>query len=106
MFGSAYSCLLWMDAVGKVSGLTGLPQYADQIPRLQSDGALCFSLMLALPVIAAFLLGVEKAAPGNKLESLDDWVVPMLNYAGRLLVRALGAIAFVVVVQMVTLILK
>jgi hypothetical protein len=106
IFGSAYSCLLWMDAVGKVSGWTGLPQYADQVPGLQKNGALCFGLMLALPALAAFMLGLEKTASGNRLESVDDHLVLALNYAGRLLICALGAIALVVLLHTVTLLRK
>jgi hypothetical protein len=106
MFASAYSCLLWMDAVGKVSGWTGIPQYADRIPGLQIKGVLCFGLMLALPVLAAFLLGLGKTAPGNRLESFDDYLVLALNYAGRLLICALGVVALVVLLHTVALLRK
>lgn len=62
--------------------------------------------MLALPVVAAFLLGLERAAPGDKLGSFDDYVVLTLHYAGRLLVCVLGAISFVALLHIIALLLK
>jgi hypothetical protein len=105
MFGSAYSCLLWMDAVGKVSGWIGLPQFADQIPGLQKKEGLWFSLMLALLILAALLLGFDKASPAKKFQSLDNCVVFTLSYAGRLLVCAFGTIALVILLHVIGLLL-
>jgi hypothetical protein len=103
LLGSAYSCLLWMDAIGNVSGWTELPQYAGRIPGLQRNGTLCFGLMVALTALAAFVLGQRKTAPQNRLESFDDLVVLVLNYAGRLLICALVVIALVVLLHIVAL---
>jgi hypothetical protein len=67
MFGSACFAGLWMNAVGRVSGWMGLPQYESQIPKLRSYGTLWESLTIALLFIAAFFLGLGKSVPSDEL---------------------------------------
>src|SRR5438128_11991408 len=60
MFVSAYSVFGWMGAVGRIGGWTGLSQYEAEIPRLQKEAGLWLALVIALPFLAALLLGFGK----------------------------------------------
>src|SRR5271168_3281968 len=62
MLASSYSFFGWMSAVGRISGWIGLPQYAPQIPRLESQARLWSALAIALPFIAALVLTFGKTA--------------------------------------------
>jgi hypothetical protein len=63
MFASAYCFFGWMGAVGCISGWIGRPQYASQIPRLESEASLWSALAIALPFAAALLLSFGKTTP-------------------------------------------
>src|SRR6266446_4744205 len=71
MFGSAIFGLLYMDAVGKISGWIGVPgpEYDGQVPRLQWYAGLWSSLALIFPFLAALLLGLGKGAGPSHAET-------------------------------------
>jgi hypothetical protein len=63
MLSSAWSLLQYLSVVGDISGWIGLPQYADQIPRLEAKGTRDLWLGILLPLVAAVLLGLGKDEP-------------------------------------------
>jgi hypothetical protein len=67
MFGASCFAALWMDAVGRVSGWTGLPQYESKIPDLRWYGTLWESSAVCLLFIAAFVLGLGRRVTANDL---------------------------------------
>ena len=93
MFGTACSAGLWMNAIGKVSGWTGLPQYENQIPKIQQYGTLWESLTIAILFIAAFTLGLGKRVPSDEVP--PAWRTHAFNYVIRLGLCLIGAIGFV-----------
>jgi hypothetical protein len=93
MFGSACFAGLWMNVVGRVSGWTGLPQYASQILKLQWYGIVWESLAIALLFIAAFVLGPGKRVPSD--EAPPAWSSLVFNFLIRLGLCIVGAISFV-----------
>ena len=93
MFGAACFAGLWMNAIGKVSGWIGLPQYEGQIPKLQWYGTLWQSFTIALLFIAAFVLGLGKRVPPDEVR--PAWSTLAFNYLVRLGLCIGGALAFV-----------
>jgi len=93
MFGSACFAGLWMNAIGRVSGWIGLPQYESQIPKLQWYGTLWESLAIALLFIAAFVLGLGRRVP------LDDvppaWSTLVVRFLVRVGLSIIGTLGFV-----------
>jgi hypothetical protein len=115
MLASAYCFFGWMSAVGRISGWIGLPQYAPQIPRLESQARLWSALEIALPFVAALLLSFGKRAsdqqprsgaptsPTYRAESPAEQ--PILRYLGHFAASVLGTLGFVVVLFLLGLLL-
>ena len=110
MFASALCSLLWMDAIGKISGWTGIPEYEAQIPRLRWHAGLWSSLTILLPFLAAFLLGFAKkeepkTADSTNLgsvltvsesEASNERIAGIAMYLLRLGISVLGAVGFLI----------
>ena len=77
MFASAICGLLYMDAVGKISGWIGVPglEYEGQVPRLQWYAGLWSGLALVFPFLAALLLGLGKRAGPSHAETSHASVI-------------------------------
>lgn len=103
MFVSAYCAMRWLGTVGAISGWTGLPQYANQIPRLSAEARLYMGLALALPFLAALVLGfgVNRATGSGETAMLNypseprPWTSSFERYIGRLVVSVLGTAGFI-----------
>ncbi len=121
MFGSAIFGLLYMDAVGKISGWIGVPgpEYDGQVPRLQWYAGLWSSLALIFPFLAALLLGLGKGAGPSHAETSrasvitgpevsHEWtaVTAILTYLFRVAISALVSLAFMVVFILVVVLLE
>lgn len=117
MLASAYCFFGWMSAVGRVSGWIGLPQYAPQIPRLESQARFWSALAIALPFVAALLLSFGKTASDQpradaptsltyQAESpAEKRLAPILQYLGHFVASILGTLGFVVVLFLLGLLL-
>ena len=110
MFTSAICGLLYMDAVGKISGWIGLPEYESYVPRFQNHAMLWSGLAVIFPFLAALLLGLGKGAEPSHAETsrtsvitgpevTHEWtaVTAILTYLLRVAISALGALALTVV---------
>ena len=119
MLASAFCGLLYMDAVGKISGWIGLPKYEGSVPRLRDYAMIWSGLALALPFLAAFLLGHGKSAGTHHAETSRDNVVTgpevsrdwtfataLLAYLLRVAAAAFTSVAFMVVFVFVALMLQ
>ena len=119
MFASAICALFYLDAVGKISGWIGVPEYEAYVPHLQMRAALWSGLAVLLPFIAALLLGLGKHAEprhaGTSRTSIitdaevsHEWsaVTAILTYLLRLAVSALGSLAFIVAFVLVVSLLE
>jgi hypothetical protein len=112
MFGSALAFLRWVTIGFVVGDWIGLPQYAGQIPKLQTEGACCLCIGVVLPLLAAIFLGFGKAkdagdandagsAPIGRLpvSYLDDsrkLLAPVATYLLRLIISGAGTFGFAV----------
>jgi hypothetical protein len=121
MFASAICGLLYMDAVGKISGWIGVPgpEYEGQVPRLQWYAGLWSGLALIFPFLAALLLGLGKGAGPSHAETSrtrvitgpevsHEWtaVTATLTYLLRVAISALASLAFMVVFILVVVLLE
>ena len=119
MFASAICALLYLDAVGKISGWIGLHEYEGFVPRLQWHAALWSGLAVIFPFLAAFLLGLGKGAGSRQAETSrpsvitgpdvsHEWtaVTAILAYLLRVAVSALASLAFTVVFILVVSLLE
>jgi hypothetical protein len=119
MLSSAYCFFGWMSVVGRASGWTGLPQYAPQIPQLETQASVWAALAIALPFMAALLLTVSKRTPEGlprghaptaityRNESATEIrLAPGLRYLGQLAVSLLGTIGFVLVLFLLGFLLQ
>ena len=103
MFASAYSTMRWIGTVGAISGWTGLPQYADQLPKLTAAAKWWKGLGLILPFAAAFVLGLGKSRSAGRggppelpvTAEPQPWFSPILRYLGRLAISVAGTLAFI-----------
>jgi len=115
---SAYCFFGWMSAVGRVSGWIGLPQYAPEIPRLESQAKLWSALAIALPFVAALLLSLGKRASDQqpradapssvtyRAESpAEKGLAPILRYLGHFAASVVGTLGFVLVLFLLGLLL-
>lgn len=115
---SAYCFFCWMNAIGRISGWISLPQYAPQIPRLETEARLWSAMALALPFVAALLLSFCKTASDqqpragapNRLtyraaSPAEKRLAPILRYLGHLVVSLLGTLGFVVLLFLLGLLL-
>jgi hypothetical protein len=110
MFGSAYSILRFFVTADAVSNWIELPQYAARIPRLQAEGRWWETLAIALPFVAAWLLGFGRNIDGGlervgatgqtvvsyPAESRGERLGPIAGYLLRLAVSGIGTLVFVV----------
>jgi hypothetical protein len=119
MFASAICALVYLDAVGKISGWIGVPEYEAHLPHLQMRAALWSGLAVLLPFVAALLLGLGKhGEPRNAgtsraniitdPEVSHEWsaATAILAYLLRLVVSALGSLAFIVAFVLVVSLLE
>jgi hypothetical protein len=102
MFTSAYSITRWVGAVGAISGWVGLPQYAASSRMLQMEVQWWKALALALPFVAALVLGLgaqgSTGPDGSSMQGYPgeshSWTLPFQRYLGRLVVSVLGTFGF------------
>ena len=78
MLSASCFAALWMDAVGRVSGWTGLPQYESKIPELRWYGTLWESLAVGFIFIAAFVLGLGKRVTTNDVS--PTWFAVLFGF--------------------------
>ena len=120
MLASAICGLLYMDAVGKISGWIGLPQYEGYVPRLQWYAGLWSVLAARLfPFLAALLLGFVRDT-GPRQPQIDhpsivaetvvsqEWTLATaaLKYLLRVAISALASVALMVVFILAVFILE
>jgi hypothetical protein len=119
MFASAICALLYLDAVGKISGWIGLPEYEGYLPSLQWHARLWSGLAVLFPFLAALLLGLGKGA-GPRLAEIHrasvitvpevshEWTAAnaILTYLLRVAVSALASLAFMVVFILVVVLFE
>jgi hypothetical protein len=113
MFVSAYSIMRCFVTADAVSNWIGLPQYAAQITRLQTEGKRWESLAIVLPFFAALILGFGKASSsasgGEPQGSLtysaespaERWTAPFVRYLVRLAISLLGTFGFLVILFLI-----
>jgi hypothetical protein len=107
MFTSAYSIFRGLGVVGAVSGWIGLTQYEAGIPKLQREGEVWWWLAIALPWVAALLLGFGKEESSPQIEhpgppvdtcaaesKAEESTAPIVRYFTRLVISVLGTLGF------------
>ena len=109
---SAYSIFAYYAIGANVSDRIGFPQFATQIPKLETESLRWGWLGIALPFLAALVLGfgkeqvartsawVEPLAPRSAGDP-HGWVVPIRGYFFRLIVSVVGTLAFLVLLLLV-----
>jgi len=116
MLASAICGLLYMDAVGKISGWIGLPQYEGYVPRFQWYAGLWSGFAVLFPFLAALLLGLLKDT-GPRQSQIDhstvfpetvvsqEWTLATaaLKYLLRVAISALASVALMAVFIMAVL---
>jgi hypothetical protein len=105
------SDLWYMDAVGKISGWTGVhgSEYEGQISRLQWYVGLWSGLALIFPFLAALLLGLGKGTGPSRSQTSrasivtcpevsHEWtaVTPIVAYLLRVAISAIASLAFII----------
>jgi hypothetical protein len=108
MFTSAYSIARLFAAIASVSALTGVQEYARQIPGIQAAAAGWEKLAVVLPFLAALVLGFGKTSLADSTGSeraasltylaesqAEKWTTPIARYFTRLAISVLGTIGFV-----------
>jgi len=119
MLASAICGFFYMDAVGKISGWIGLPQYEGYVPRLQWYAGLWSGLAVLFPFLAALLLGIGKDT-GSRQSQIDhptivtetvvsqEWTLATaaLKYLLRVAISALGSVAFMAMFILAILMLE
>ena len=119
MLASAICGLLYMDAVGKISGWIGLPQYEGYVPRLQWYAGLWSVLALLFPFLAALLLGFVKDTGPRRSQAghatvitetavSQEWTLATaaLKYLLRVAISVLASVALMVVFILAVLMLE
>jgi hypothetical protein len=119
MSASAICALLYMDAMGKISGWTGLAQYERYIPQLRRNAALWSGLALLFPFLAALLLGFVKEAGSRHSQTArqrvisdptvsQEWTLATaaLKYLLRLAISVLASVALMAVFILAILLLN
>ena len=109
MVASAICGLLYMDAVARISGWTGLPKYEAYVPNLQESAVLWSGLAVIFPFLAALLLGVGKEmrprlAETNRTDVIScpevshEWaaVTAILAYLRRVGISAVASLGFMI----------
>ena len=113
MFTSAYSIGRFFAAIASVGALTGLPQYAPEIPRIRARAGWWELLAIVLPFLAAFTLGfgaASSAASGGGAQgsltypaqaAAEKWTAPFIRYLVRLVLSVLGTFGFLLLLLLV-----
>lgn len=93
---SAYCTIRWFVAGALVSKRVGMPDYSEMMDRAEAASWLWGSLGLALPFLAALLLGLRARGVGDSAEPVgaQRWAIPE-GLFGRLLLSALGTLGFI-----------
>ena len=116
---SAICGLLYIDAVGKISGWIGLPQYEGYVPRLQWYAGLWSGLAVLFPFLAALLLGLIKDT-GPRQSQIDhstvftetvvsqEWTLATaaLKYLLRVAISGFASVTLMVVLILVVFTLE
>src|SRR6266851_3430906 len=102
MLVSAYSFVRWTGSVASIGAWIGLPEYEPRIPRLQIQARILSGLAIALPFVAAFVLGLGKKTSGELAQTgiptsltyraqsaTEHWLEPIVQYFGRLVISVL-----------------
>ena len=118
MLASAYCLFGWMSAVGRLSGWIGLPPYAPQVPRLESQARFWSALAIALPFVAELALTFGKTASAKQPRcdaptsltyrgesATEKKLAHVLRYLGHFAVSLLGTLGFVGVLFLLGLLL-
>ena len=119
MFASAYSIFKFYDIGANVGDRIGFPQFAVQIPKLEAEGLWWGRLGIALPFLAALLLGfgkedvirtvdrVEPTGSGTVSYSAEprEWLAPIRTYLLSLAVSAVGTLGFMVLLLLALFVL-
>jgi hypothetical protein len=118
MFASAICALLYLDAVGRISGWIELPKYEGDLPTIRWRARLWSFLAVIFPFLAALFLGIGKGAgPGHIATSRrgaitapelsNDWTMtPVLAYLLRVAVSTFASLAFMVVLVLLVSLLE
>ena len=119
MLASAICALLYLDAVGKISGWIGLHEYEGLLPMLRWRARLWSGLAIILPFLTALILGLGKGAEQKHAENSrtgvitdpdvsHEWtiVTAILAYLLRVVVSALASLAFVAMFVLVVSLLE
>lgn len=115
MFFSAYSIFNFYAIGFNVGARRGIPKFATQIPKLEAEGLWWGRLGLALPFLAAFLLGFgrdeadkdfSRAEPTGRMAitysaASHEWLDPIASYLFRLAISGLGTLGFAVLILLV-----
>jgi hypothetical protein len=114
MFVAAYSIARLFAAIASVSALTGLPEYAHEIPKIQAEARWWETLAIVLPFFAALVLSIPKtrsaiSAGSGSTPSLtypaesqtEKWASPFVQYLTRLVISVLGTFGFLVCLLLV-----
>jgi hypothetical protein len=115
MLVSAYSIFTYYAIGANVGDWIGFPQFATQIPKLEAEGLWWGRLGIALPFLAALLLGfgrdevdrgLDRAEPSGQTVATysaesREWLAPIVKYLLRLAVSGLGTLAFMVLLLLV-----
>jgi hypothetical protein len=108
MFIAAYSIARLFAAIASVSTLTGVPEYAREIPRIQAAAAGWEKLAIVLPFLAALVLGFGKTSSADSTgreraasltypaeSQAEKWTAPIVRYFTRLVISVIGTLGFV-----------
>jgi len=93
----------------------GFPQFAIEVPKLEAEGFWWGRLGVALPFLAALLLGFGKDEVDKDLGRVEltqrkvityttempKWFAPIVSYLVRLAVSVLGSLGFMVLLLLV-----
>src|SRR6266849_10867851 len=108
MFIAAYSIARLFAAIASVSALTGVQEYAREIPRIQAAAAGWEKLAIVLPFLAALVLGFGKTSSADSTgreraasltypaeSQAEKWTAPIVRYFTRLVISVIGTLGFV-----------
>ncbi|MGH7744131.1 MAG: hypothetical protein ACREQ5_04835 [Candidatus Dormibacteria bacterium] len=118
MFMSAYSIARLLAATASVSALTGVPEYARDIPRIQAEAVWWETSAIVLPFFAALVLGFGKTtflgSSGNESTSFlkysvesqtEKWTAPIGGYLRRLVISVVGICGFLLCLLLIAFVL-
>lgn len=107
MFVAAYSIARLFAAVASVSALTGLPEYAGKIAKIQAEATWWETMAVVLPFFAALVLCIPKipsVVSGGRSSTpsltypaesqTEKWASPIVRYLTRLVISLLGIFGF------------